>query len=293
MTQRHGTYLHILFTALTLLLAFTADAYKVSSVTGTVKVSSGGKITNAVVGDEIAKDAQLSISAGSVIKILDESTNKEYQSVSSGLMTVGELIASATQRASDNASQVNSILNIASGGKTAELSYVHRDKGMVTRRLNLDETEAGEKIAPEALARLISNAVYFGKETADPALDFTGYGNVPAISSAEMAGTGYILHNNTDTPVYFNVLKLSGIIELEADISPLGQPGSLCILPAGHTIQHMQPCQLPFGEKHVLVASPYSFDIDAVLESLKQIISDRERLTEITDTTLPVFIRLI
>lgn len=277
------------------LLAFTADAFIVNSVTGNVKISSGGKISAAVKGDTLSKNDKISIPAGGLIKIFDETTSKEYTSVANGNMTVGELIAKSAENAKNNAAQINAIVNFpGQREKVAVGSRVHREKGMVTRSLNLfDEEGAAIEISPEALAQLIAYTVYFGKETCDSILRFTAFPNNYTQPYDSMNEFGFRLNNPLETPLYFNVLQFSGIVERKAEISSLGQPGGCYILPPGHTMWRTRNDEVPYGEKHVVVACHYSFDIDPLIEALNTIINDPNLITNFPDTTLPVFIKQI
>lgn len=292
MLQKYHSFILLIAASL---LSFAANAYIVNSVTGNVKISSPGKIYKAVKGDTISQQDRLMIPAGGLIKILDEKSGIEYTSVSTGTMTVEKLIKESAQNAQDNAAQINSIVNFpAYREKAVAGSRVHREKGVVTRSLNLfDEDGAAIEISPEALAQLIAYTVYFGKETCDSTLLFSAIQNDYARNKNQTDEFGFKLGNPQKTPIYFNVLQFSGIIDRKAEISSLGQPGGFYILPSGHTMWRTHNAKIPFGQKHVVVACHYSFDIDALIDALNTIINDDSLITNFPDTTLPVFIKQI
>lgn len=277
------------------LISFSANAYVVNSVTGEVTVRTGAKKAKATKGNKLTNDAVLSIPAGSSIKILDELTSTEYTSVSTGVMTVDELINESKNKARDNAAQVNSTVTLAAPrGKIAAANRVYRDKGMVTRSLNLFDEEGSKiEIDPEALAHLIAYTVYFGKETGDTSLCCSSIPDVIESENKEQDEFGFKLHNPMETPVYFNVLKFSGILERETDISPLGQPAGFYILPPGHTMWRTGNDNREVGEKHAVIACHYSFDIDALIEALNSIINDNKKIVIFPDYDLPVFVKVI
>lgn len=295
MKQTYRKYLSFLLFCVISLISFATKAYIVNSVTGEVTVRIGEKISKVKKGDKLKKNTMLSIPVNALIKILDETTGKEYTSVTTGIITVDELITESSKEAKDNAAQVNSTVALAAPrGKVALEQRVYRDKGMVTRSLNqFDEEGSKIEIAPEALAQLIAYNVYFEKEAGDTSLFFRQIPdqNEPGYGSSEEFG--FKLLNPLDTPVYFNVLKFYGITQRQAEISSLGQPGGFYILPSGHSIWRAGKEKRPFDERHVIVACHYSFDIDALVEALNTIINDDERMSNFPDINLPVFIKQI
>ncbi|MDE7411608.1 MAG: hypothetical protein K2M94_06180 [Paramuribaculum sp.] len=274
-------------------LTVSANAYIIHSVNGNVKVSSGGKITSAIKGNYLKKSDLISVPEGGGIKILDESTKKIYTSVTSGNTSVENLISQSLEKAADNAGQLNSRLHFsARGEKVAVDSRVYREKGMVTRSLNLfDGGAANIEIAPDVLAQLIANTVYFDNVNGDSTLMFNPIHIDSILNTDTLAEFGFKLYNPLETPVYFNVLKFSGVNNRSAEISSLGQPGGFYILPAGQTMWRTRHDEVPYGEKHLIVACHYSFDIDSLIESLNRIINNDNLIINAPDSSLPVFIR--
>lgn len=283
------------FLTLCMVNTHAANALKVHSVKGTVKVSSGGKISPVATGMILTKTDLLSIPEGASIEIRDEVNNTIYSSTTGGNTSVGMLIARSASKAGNNSANINSRLKFSERGKKVAVgSRVYREKGMVTRSLNLFDTEASDvEIAPEALAQLIANTVYFGNLNGDSTLVFSPL-HIEAIPPVpEKNEIGFKLHNPLETPVYFNVLRISGVQKRVAEISPLGQPSGSYVLPAGQTMWRAQTGAFPYGEQHLIVACHYSFDIDALIEALNKIINDDMLIIEDPDPTLPVFIRVI
>ncbi len=280
---------------LTSLCVYAAGEYVIHSVKGNIKVSSAGKISSCAKGDKLKPSDLLSIPEGASIEIRDEKDNKIYTSTKSGHTSVGMLISRSIQQSGDNAANINSRLKFSQRGKkVVPGSRVYREKGMVTRSLNLfDSVASNIEIAPDALAQLIANTVYFGNVNGDSTLNFSTLHIEVDPPAPEKNEIGFKLHNPLETPVYFNVLRFSGVKERNADISTLGQPAASYVLPAGQTMWRAQTGSFPYGEKHLLIACHYNFDIDALIESLKKIINDDMLIIDDPDPTLPVFIRLI
>ncbi len=267
----------------------------VHSVNGNIKISSGGKISIANVGKTVNKNDLLSIPQKGSIEILDKETNKIFKSLKPGNISVGMIIADSKSKASDHLSNINSRLKFADRGKKEITgSRIYREKGMVTRSLNIfDPTAADIEIDPEALAQLIANTVYFGNVNSDSTLNFSSLHietNPPVEDKTEI---GFKLQNPLTTPIYFNVLKFSGVKNRIAEISPLGHPAGSYVLPGGQTMWRTQNGNFPYGERHLIIACHYSFDIDNLIEAINKIINDDMLIVNAPDPTLPVFIRLI
>lgn len=267
------------------LTAINANAYVIYSVSGNVKVSLGGKISQAVKGAVLKKSDLVSIPEGASISIMDETTQCIYISQESGNTSVQELISKSI-KAANNAPQI-----IDGRGRGTTGSRIYRERGMVTRSLNLFDTVAANiEIEPDTLAQLIAHVVYFECLNADSTLNFV---SLPIDTISNDGGYGFKLYNPLETPIYFNVLKIAGVHNRIVEISKLGQPGGDYILLPGHTMMRTSGGSFPYGETHLVVACHYSFDIDALIESLNKIINDDTLIIEDSDPNLPVFIRLI
>lgn len=266
----------------------------VHSVTGNVKISSGGKISTLTKGSKLGKKDILSIPQNGILEIIDTQTNRIYKSIKSGHTSVGMIISCSESKAADNLSNINSRLKFSDRGKkVATGNRIYREKGMVTRTLNLfDPTAADVEISPDALAYLIANTVYFGNVNGDSTLNCTPLhieANPPAEEKNEI---GFKLHNPLHTPVYFNVLKFSGVKNRVAEISPLGHPSGCYILPGGQTMWRAQTGKFPYGERHIVIACHYSFNIDDLIDSINKIINDDMLIVNEPDYNLPAFISL-
>lgn len=278
------TFYSLLLPVVIALTAISANAYVIYSVSGNVKVSLGGKISQAVKGAVLKKSDLVSIPDGASISIMDETTQRIYISQESGNTSVQELISKSIKAAND-APQINGRERGTPG------SRIYREKGMVTRSLNLFDTVAANiEIEPDTLAQLIAHVVYFECVNADSTLNFV---SAPIDTISNNGGYGFKLYNPLETPIYFNVLKIVGVHNRIVEISKLGQPGGDYILPPGHTMMRTCGSTFPYGETHLVVACHYSFDIDALIDSLNKIINDDTLIIEDSDPNLPVFIRLI
>lgn len=284
----------LLLIALTGVIISASAELVVHSIKGNVKISSGGKIAVLTQGRTVAKSDLLSIPEGGSVEILDKDSRSIYSSLKPGNISVDILIRQSGNKAADNSANINSRLKFTERGKKVEGSRIYREKGMISRSLNVFDSVASDiEILPDALAQLIANTVYFGNVNGDSTLNLAPLcieANPPAPEKNEI---GFRLHNPLTTPVYFNVLRFSGVKNRKAEISPLGQPAGTYVLPAGQTIWRSQTGSFPYGERHLIVGCHYSFDIDALVESLNKIINDDMLIIEDPDPTLPVFIRLI
>ena len=288
----------LLFSVVFLLLSLSysvKSAYIVHSVNGKVKCSVKGKISNVEVGTILDPKNMLSIPPGASIQIKDDATNKLYSSVSSGNMLVSTLVNESSAKAGKHLQTINSALKLSGRGRTVKSdNRVYREKGMVTKSLNLFDKEAANiEISPDALALMIANTVYFDKFNGDSTLNFSNFLIDSNPSSQSRNDIGFKLNNPLETPVYFNILKFSGVKNRVAEISQLGQPEGFYVLPSKQTIWRTQNGDFPYGEHHLLIACHYSFNIDDLIEAINKVINNDSLIVNKPVSDIPVFIRTL
>lgn len=288
-------------------------AYVIHSVKGDVILTSRNKKIPAAKGVFIMPSDMLTIPQGAKIEIRNDANNTIYSSVRSGDMTVSSIIHESRALATDNSANINSRLKFADRGAVKSDGKVYREKGMVTRSACFfDSIASAIEINPAALAQLIANTVYFGDLRSDSTLNFAvihpsleqrpstaspSTEDNPEIQEETLqeesmtADTGFYLSNPLTTPIYFNIIRISGIGSRKVEISPLGTPAASYVLPAGQSIIRTQASPLPYGEKHILVAAHYSYNVDQLLDALTEIINDDTKIINDPDPSLPIFIR--
>lgn len=231
--------------------------YIVHSVSGKVTITSSGKKSPAEAGRRIAPSDMVVIPEGAVIEILNDVNNIIYTSTTTGELSFNRLILDAKAHAADNSANINSRLNFTGRRVSDRKNRVYSETGMVKRTQSAFDPEASNMtVNPTALAHSIVSAVRQGAVNPDSTLIF---------SATSGPGQSFTLENPLESPVYFNVLRFG---EGSADISPLGLPSASFVLLPGQSLSRSQRSPVPEGERHIVVATHYSYDIDALLEAL-------------------------
>lgn len=142
----------------------TASAhYTLHTVSGDVKVESGGKVVAATKGQTVKATDYVIIPQGGKVEILNDLDKRIYTSIKPGKISVTKLMIEARGLASDNGANVASRMNIAGVPKKGK-EKVFDGKGMVRRtQLVYDPNaeECGEETvaSPEELAAEIVGCI--------------------------------------------------------------------------------------------------------------------------------------
>ena len=243
--------------------AFGATAgFVIHDVKGGVKILKGTASRAAAKGGAVQPSEQVDIPEGCSISIRNDVNGIIYTSTETGRMSISRMMINAKE-ASGNTRTVGRETRL---GKNSGDSRVYVEKGMVKRSLSDYDPEAsGLEISPEVLASAIIRSMSNGSGCSSLA---EGVG-IRVLAAADSTGSGFELSNNSEFPVYFNVLRIRQGAMPEASISRLGQPsGSYVVLP-GQTMRRTDAAIAAEPEVYrMLVATSCQFDVDGLTESL-------------------------
>lgn len=236
--------------------------YSVHSVSGDVKVESGGKSMPAKTGEQIKATDYIVIPRGGKVEIFNSLDKRIYTSIKEGRHSVTRLMIDAKGIAADNAANVGTRLRFGKKNDRDEKVYV--EKGMVRRSLAVYDPE-GDQIEMDAstLGKYIAQAL---KSVSLPDIQDEEKGMVTNLMPGQ--GIGFTFENKLSFPIYFNVIKISGDDFSSLEISRLGQPaGSYVVLP-GQILTRMDPMESGSGERQLLVMTHCQYDVDKVIEEI-------------------------
>ncbi|MBD5223381.1 MAG: hypothetical protein HDS71_04935 [Bacteroidales bacterium] len=275
----------ILFTLCLAIVSFTAGAhYTLHSVSGDVKVESGGKTVSAAKGMTVKAIDYIIIPKGGKVEILNGLDKRIYTSITPGRISVTRLMIDARGAASDNAKNVASRMNL--GRKSPNDSKnVYVEKGMVRRSLAVYDPE-GEmmEMDAETLGKYVAARL---NDTAGIATD-TCPVNLTS-THLQDGGLAFKLENTLGFPVYFNVLRVKKGEKPTVEISQLGQPaGSYVVLPR-QTISREHFPTLDPAETHLVVITNCQYDVDKVIEEITKALENKNDLDG-SARDLPVYI---
>ena len=211
------------------------------------KTSDGVKVENhnrtlekATVGMSLKPTDIMVIPKGGNVWILEKINNKLYKYDLEGSISVVKIKIEAIKNKQDFP------LFPPTQGSGEKVSY---EPGAVNRDHDVYD--------PDTLAAYIASRILESESDGMPVVlryGLTGNG-----------GYSYRLENDLNLFVYFNVLKYkNGVVE----ISPLGQRSGNYVLPPGHVLQREQVLPLPTDETHVIVVTPFPFDIDSTTQKI-------------------------
>lgn len=246
----------------------TVDAaYIVKGVTGNVKVISGGKSTELREGMKISPSDVIDIPEGGSLDVFNELDNKIYTSVKTGQLSVIRLMLDAQQKAADNRGNVHDQMSVGKGA--SNVGRVYMEKGMVKRsQASFGQDSENVDVDPKTLARYVASVVYSGDLNTRTMLPV----NVEHYNKPE-SGVGFRLVNTADFPVYFNVLKISGVDAPVLEVSELGQPEGCYVVLPGQSLSREQFAASPADVRHVLIVSHCRYDIKEVVDIIGDLLS--------------------
>lgn len=266
------------------MIVFAANAhYTIHSVTGPVKVESGGNPVPAAKGMALKATDELIIPQGARVEVYNDLDKRIYESTRAGKTTVTKLMIEARNIASNNRTTVSSQLRFGKKHDNPD-SRVYVEKGMVRRSLAAFDPD-GDNLQMDAatlgryLAAIIAGSHDIGSE---PLPVQISHGPTP------QQGLAVRVENTLDFPIYFNIIKVSGDSSKEASISQLGQPdGSYVLLPCQSiSREHLAP--LPRDERHFLVMTHCQYDLDKVTDETNRALAAPDSAAP--PGTLPVYV---
>lgn len=267
---------------LILLPAVASAQYVVREVTGKVTVQRSGASVPVQVNGECGRGDVFNLPEGSSLALLHSVTNKIYKAQGPATLNISQIVAAASAKKDSHAGNVLAQINIGRSGAPGA-SQVYEQNGMVRRsQAVLDPDTYGISVEPEALAVAILNGTSSQSESP---LDVTPLANDSVI--------GFSARCVSSAPVYFNVLKLTADADgkvSSADISSLGQAVAPYMLQPQQELTREHPADTgTHGERHLLVATPYGYDIDELLDIMEELIESGTPLPA-ADQSLEVFV---
>lgn len=254
--------------------------YTIHSIKGDVKIERSGQLVPVTKGMEVSATDNLHIATGSKVEILNSVNSKIFSSTRSGEFNVTRIMIDAQIKARDHGANVGRNLQMTRLGKSKNSNPMWVQKGKVTRTMEqYDPTADKIQTDPTHLAGWIVTTMTNGKKCAK---DFPVK---VSHQSTAAGGLNFTLENSLDFPVYFNILKTTGDSINSIAISELGQPmGSYVVLP-GQTISREQFSGIKPESRHLLILTPYYFDIDELLPKIREASSTPTRTFDDDETS--------
>lgn len=275
----------LIFTFIVAICSMMAGAhYTLHSVSGDVKVESGGKTESAKPGMTVKPIDFIIIPKGGKVEILNDVDKRIYTSIMPGRFSVTKLMIDARGTASNNTANVASRMSLGrKNGNDGKNVYV--DKGMVRRSLAVYDPE-GDMMEMDAvtLGQFIASRLLAGKyesdETSPVSLDKR---------RLDDGGLAFRLENTLQFPVYFNIVRFMNGETPSVEISQLGQPaGSYVVLPQQSiSLEHFPPVSA--DETHIIVMTNCQYDVDKVIEEIAKAFGNPGAIP-VQSGDLPVYI---
>lgn len=257
--------------------------YSIHSCSGDVKIKKGMRLTPVSKGITVSPADILELAEGAQVEIFNASNSQTYRCDKPGQTSVSGIMISATTLSANKGKSIRDNMNFSRPSATGT-GHVYVESGMVKRSMATYDPEAKNiEVDPRQLSFSVIKALR------DPAsmqvltcpTDFSH-------ATTPEGGLGFTVGNTLESPIYFNVLKVSGDSIAGISISELGQPsGSYVLLPA-QTISREQLKPLPEQERHILIMTHFNFDIDKLIEQLEGLASSNE--SGLPDSTLEVYV---
>lgn len=255
--------------------------YVVHSLKGKVSLERNGQSHAVATGAELLRSDVFNISEGAQITLHNKITNKLHTAEGPATLSVVQIVSKSLERAKMHAENVIDMVDIAKAGGNGA---VYEQNGMVRRSQAVLDPEAYVvSVEPESLAIAILQGRNGRHDDASPI----------EVSAVNGEGLSFKARSVDSSPLYFNIIKLrtdaeSGEVK-SADISELGQPVNAYVLQPGQELTREHPEATLPGDIHLLVATPFGYDVDALLDSLEELIEAGITLPE-PDPELKVFI---
>lgn len=256
----------ILLCAILLMLPVCVNAqFVLHDFTGSAEIKRNGAEVTPKKGMDCERNDQITLADGATLTLLNKINNTIYNADGPlQSQTVTSIVALAMKRSKQHASNVIEGITISANSTSGP---VFEQNGMVRRSQAVLDPEAYlVNIEPEALAIAIINAY---KSASNPHI-------LLEVESDVSNGLSFMARSIDESPVYFNVIKFrtgnDGVLD-SADISELGQPVNAYVLQPQQELTREQPTPTAAGEVHLLVATPFGFDVDELLDILDELIS--------------------
>lgn len=254
----------ILITLLAVLPFFSAMAkYTIHSAKGDVRIERNGQLMPVEKGMEVTATDNIHIPQGAKVEILNSVNSKIFTSTRAGQFNVTRIMIDAQIKANDHGANVGGNLQMTRLGMSKGKSPMWVQKGKVTRTMEqYDPTAEKMEADPAHLGNWIAATARTAASKPMPVQ--------VSHSRPGESGLSFKLENTLDFPVYFNIIKMQGDSIETVTISELGQPmGSYVVLP-GQTISREQFSGIDHGNRHIMIMTPYYFDIDELIPKVRE-----------------------
>lgn len=279
------------FLLLLCLIAFgctvASAQYSVHSVEGNVTLKKGLQTVKVVKGLTLSPSDMLDLDEGAQIEIFNSTNSQTYKCTQAGMTSVSGIMIRAKSLAGNKGKSIRDNMNFsrASGSGTG---HVYVESGMVKRSMATYDPDAKNiEVDPKELSVAVISALKnpSGVAVTECPATFTHAANADG-------GLGFSIGNTLSSPIYFNVLKMSGDSISNVRISELGQPSGSYVLLPSQTISREQLSPMKTGERHILIMTNFNFDVDKLIEHIEAIVRSGEN-TQTANSSLNVFISAI
>lgn len=256
--------------------------YSVQSASNGVKIKSGMSQKAATAGTQLRGSDVLVIPAGGKVEVLNTANKKIFSSTTTGEVSVFDLVMSANKAAGNHAGTVARRLNFGKA-ESKNQGKVFKETGMVRRSLAVYDPD-GQSMEMDAvtLGRMLAAQIAGGDTIHCNAFPVT-------FEHSKNTGIGlfFNVENTLDYPVYFNIVKVVPGAEPTVEISRIGQPTGCYVLLPEQSMSRRHNPMVDAAERHILIMAPCQFDIDQVMDEMKQAM--KQAAGGQADASLPVF----
>lgn len=291
----------IILTVLAAALAAAAPAY-------TYKVHSASRFVNLIRKGATALEVKrgmtvqghdiVEVPSGGILKIEHTGNHEIYSSTRSGRIRVSDLAREARQLAADNGRNVGSKFSGKNFQSKAKSMTVFVKKGVVRRDTDTLEETAGHASSAEMdstvndiwtdsalLGHILASKIIRG----DSLLTSSTPIEVKGIRDTAGTGLGMEVTNPLECPIYVNVVKVAkGDDGLHyARISKIGQPVCCYVMLPGQVLARKNLAPVDADEHHIVVISPYLYDIDTLVEQMNVSFENPESAEDFSE--IPIF----
>lgn len=279
--------------------AAMADTYKVHSASRFVNlIRKGAKALEVKRGMTVQGHDVVEVPSGGILKIEHTGNHEIYSSTRPGRMSVADLAAEAKQLAADNGRNVGRKFSGQNFQNKAKSMTVFVKKGVVRRDTDSLEDAAGHASSTEMdstvndiwtdsalLGHILASKIIRGDSLLTSATPI----EVKGVRDTEGTGLAMEVTNPLECPIYVNVVKVAkGDDGLNyARISKIGQPVCCYVMLPGQVLVRKNFAPVGSDERHIVVISPYLYDIDTLVEEMNFSFENPEGTEDFSD--VPIF----
>lgn len=272
-----------------------ADTYKVHSAGRFVNLlRSGAKALEVKPGMTVRDGDVVEIPSGGILKVEHTSSHKIYSSTRCGRIRIADLVSEAKRLAADPRHNVGSKFTGMNFRSKARQRTLFVRKGVARRDIDSLDNGAVRASAAEmdtAVGDIWTDSALLGYILAskiirgDSLLTSCTPIEVKGTRDAQGVGLGMEVTNPLDCPVYVNVVKVARTDDglHYARISKIGQPVCCYVMLPGQVLARKNLAPVDAGERHIVVISPYLYDIDTLVEQMNLCFGEPENAEDFSD----------